>query len=73
MPKNLKESSGKDKGASSQAPPGGISQKEDTSGKLSELKEILRQRERALEIGAALERVRSRSMAMQSSEELNDV
>jgi len=73
MPKNLKESSGKDKGALSQAPPGGISQKEDTSGKLSELKEILRQRERALEIEAALERVRSRSMAMQSSEELNDV
>ena len=73
MSKKPDKGSGKEKGASTQTPVQRANRPGEPRDKVSELREALRQRERDLEIGAAMERVRSRSMAMQSSEELNDV
>ncbi|MGB5314562.1 MAG: hypothetical protein WBN56_01045, partial [Robiginitalea sp.] len=73
MSKKPDKGSGKEKGASTQTPVQRANRPGEPRDKVSELREALRQRERDLEIGAAMERVRSRSMDMQSSEELNDV
>ncbi|MDM9630940.1 sensor histidine kinase [Robiginitalea aurantiaca] len=73
MSKKPNKSTGKEKGALSQTPVKRGNRPGKPIDKLSELQETLRQRERALEIEAALERVRARAMDMQSSEELSDV
>ena len=73
MSKKPKKSTGKEEGTLSQTPGKQTKRPGEPVDQLSELRETLRQRERALEIEAALERVRSRSMAMESTEELSDV
>ncbi|MGB5403322.1 MAG: ATP-binding protein [Robiginitalea sp.] len=73
MSKKPDKGSGKEKGASTQTPVQRVNRPGEPMDKLSELQETLRLRERALEIEAALERVRVRSMDMRSSEDLSDV